>query len=152
MPGRCFFVLALVLSLAPAGHAADDRLAAATPAARPPAPRSDEDHALLNQLAEAQRALGDQLQQLRERVDGLHDTLAAGDDARNALDEEVKAMRDEVKGLYWESSQVKQQIDSLKEDVAGVNDNVSNFRTFSGFFIAVMILLLAVIFVLTLRR
>ena len=36
--------------------------------------------------------------------------------------------------------------------LAGVNSNVSGFRTYSGFFIAVMILLLAVIFVLTIRR
>jgi septal ring factor EnvC (AmiA/AmiB activator) len=124
---------------------------AAAPAVKAPAP-PDEHRALLHQLAEAQRALGDQLQQLRARVDGLHDTLASAADARTTLDEEVKAMRDEVKGLYWESSQVKQQIDALKEDLAGVNGNVSNFRTFSGFFIAVMILLLAVIFVMTIRR
>ena len=57
-----------------------------------------------------------------------------------------------IKGLYVESSSVKQQIDALKDDVAGVNSNVSAFRTFSGFFIATMILLLAVIFVLTIRR
>ena len=57
-----------------------------------------------------------------------------------------------MKGLYVELSGVKQQIDGLKEDVGGVNSNVSAFRTFSGFFIALMILLLAVIFVLTIRR
>jgi len=61
-------------------------------------------------------------------------------------------MREEVKGLYWESSTVKQQIDTLKDDISAVNSNVSNFRTFSGFFIALMILLLAVIFVMTIRR
>jgi chromosome segregation ATPase len=151
MPGRRSLALLLILALPLGARARDDRLAAAA-APKAAQQRADEDHALLNQLAEAQRALGDQLQQLRERVDALHDSLAAKDDARTAHDEETKAMRDEVKGLYWESSQVKQQIDALKEDVAGVNGNVSNFRTFSGFFIAVMILLLAVIFVLTLRR
>jgi len=41
---------------------------------------------------------------------------------------------------------------ALKEDIAAVNSNVSGFRTYAGFFIAVMILLLAVIFVLTIRR
>jgi hypothetical protein len=61
-------------------------------------------------------------------------------------------MREEVKGLYVESSTVKQQIDALKSDIGGVNSNVLAFRTFSGFFIAVMILLLAVIFVLSIRR
>jgi hypothetical protein len=61
-------------------------------------------------------------------------------------------MRDEVKGLYVENSSLKQQIDGLKEQIDAVNSNVSGFRTFSGFFIAVMILLLAVIFVMTIRR
>src|SRR3989442_829850 len=101
MPGRRLLVLALLLALPLAARAAEALLAAAGQTARAPAPRAEEDHALLNHLAEAQRALGDQLQQLRERLDGLHDAIAAGDDARNSMDEEVKAMRDEVKGLYW---------------------------------------------------
>jgi len=105
---------------------------AARPA--PPNPEAAEDRALLRQLADAQRALGEQIQQLRERVD------------------ELKAMRDEVKGLYVESSSVKAEIEGVKDDIASVNGNVSAFRTYSGFFIAVMILLLAVIFVLTIRR
>ena len=123
--------------------------AAAHPA---PSAQTSEDRTLLYQLADAQRALGAQLQALKEQVDALHGELASQQDAGSGLEQEVKAMRDEVKGLYVESSTVKQQIDGLKDDVAGVNSNVSAFRTFSGFFIAVMILLLAVIFVLTIRR
>ena len=95
---------------------------------------------------------GDQVQQLKEALDGLRSDIANRNDAQASHDQEAKAMREEVKGLYWESSTVKQQIDALKEDISAVNSNVSNFRTFSGFFIALMILLLAVIFVMTIRR
>jgi septal ring factor EnvC (AmiA/AmiB activator) len=111
-----------------------------------------EDRALLRQIAEAQRALGEQLQALKERVDALSSALAARNDDNASLAQEVKSLRDEVKGLYVESSAVRQQIDGVKEDVHGVDANVSGFRTFSGFFIAAMVLLLAVIFVLTIRR
>jgi len=127
------------------------RPAAAARAAAPDAQRAEE-RALLYQLADAQRSLGEQIQQLKDRVDTLHGELATGEDKDSALEQEVKAARDEIKGLYVESSSVKQQIDALKDDIAGVNSNVSGFRTFSGFFIATMILLLAVIFVLTIRR
>jgi septal ring factor EnvC (AmiA/AmiB activator) len=109
--------------------------------------------ALLRQLADAQRGLGEQMQELRERVDALHTYLAERNDEDDGLDQDVKALRDEVKGLYVENSTLKQQIDSLREDVGGVNSNVSAFRTFAGFFLAIMILLLvAVVFVLTIRR
>ena len=118
----------------------------------PPNPQEAEDRALLRQLADAQRALGEQIQQLRERVDELKEEVAGRKEEENADTDELKAMRDEVKGLYVESSSVKQEIEALKDDIASVNGNVSAFRTYSGFFIAVMILLLAVIFVLTIRR
>ena len=111
-----------------------------------------EDRALLHQLADAQRALGEQVQLLKEALDGLRSEILNRNDAQASHDQEAKAMREEVKGLYWESSTVKQQIDALKDDISAVNSNVSNFRTFSGFFIALMILLLAVIFVMTIRR
>ncbi|HLK12315.1 MAG TPA: hypothetical protein VKW76_13125 [Candidatus Binatia bacterium] len=111
-----------------------------------------EDRALLRQIAEAQRTLGEQIQQLKERVDALGSAVAARNDDSTGLEQEVKSLRDEVKGLYVESSAVRQQIDGVKEDVHGVDSNVSGFRTFSGFFIAAMVLLLAVIFVLTIRR
>jgi predicted RNase H-like nuclease (RuvC/YqgF family) len=130
------------------GHHA--RPAGAHPA--PPNPQAAEDRALLRQLADAQRALGEQMQQLRDRVDELHDDLASRKDEEDASDDEMKALRDEVKGLYVESSGVKQQIDALKDDIGSVNANVSGFRTYSGFFIALMILMLAMIFFLTVRR
>jgi predicted RNase H-like nuclease (RuvC/YqgF family) len=123
------------------------------PAARPAPPSlSAEDRALLHQLAEAQRGLGEQMQELKDRVEALQGEVATEKDEQNGTAQEVKALRDEVKGLYVESSTVKERIDALKEDIAGVDSNVSGFRTYSGFFIAVMILLLAVIFVLTIRR
>ena len=65
---------------------------------------------------------------------------------------EVTKLRDEVKGLYVETSSLRQQLDELKTEISGVNDNVSGFRTFGGFFIAVMILLLSIVFVMTVRR
>ena len=115
-------------------------------------PQRGEERTLLYQLADAQRSLGEQIQQLKDRLETMHGELATGEDKDSALEQEIKAARDEIKGLYVESSSVKQQIDALKDDIASVNSNVSGFRTFSGFFIATMILLLAVIFVLTIRR
>jgi len=126
------------------------RAARARPAAG--SKQAAEEHALLYQVAEAQRGLGEQMQQLKEQLDVLHGEQATRADEQTALVEEVKGLREEVKGLYVEISGVKQQIDALKEDIAGVDSNVSSFRTFSGFFIAVMILLLVVTFVLTILR
>jgi septal ring factor EnvC (AmiA/AmiB activator) len=150
-------VLAAGLALALAGGATGQEEQPAKPrgtapraaAAKPP---SVDIAAFLKQLAEAQRGLSDQMQQQKERMDWFHGELTAQQDRIAAVEQELKAMRDEVKGLYVESSAVKQAIDALKEDIASVNSNVSGFRTYSGFFIAVMILLLAVIFVLSIRR
>lgn len=111
-----------------------------------------EDRNLLHQLSDAQRALGEQVQQLRDRVEAIQGQLSGDRDQQQAAEQEVKGLREEVKGLYVELSGVKEKIDAVKNDVAGVNSNVSAFRTFSGFFIALMILLMAVIFVLTIRR
>ena len=160
MPVRVLALLACVLFVVGGGTGraqeaaapATARRARATPTRPTPPPQNAEEQALLRQIADAQRALGEQLQAMKEEIATLHATLASQQDAGSGLEQEVKAMRDEVKGLYVENSTVKQQIDALKDDVAGVNSNVSAFRTFSGFFIAVMILLLAVIFVLTIRR
>jgi predicted RNase H-like nuclease (RuvC/YqgF family) len=161
MTARKLRLAALVLVLLAAGargqEAAEPQPGARRarpPAAARPAPsrQAAEDRAFLTQLGEAQRALGDQMQQLRERLDWLYYEVTLRRDEHAALEHEVKAMRDEVKGLYVENSSLRQQIDSLREDVAAVDANVSGFRTFSGFFIAAMILLLAVIFVLTIRR
>lgn len=113
---------------------------------------TDDQRALLNQMAEAQKWAGEQLWHVKESVDGIPDLINALKDANAARDEEVQKMREEVKGLYVETSSLRQQLDELKSDIGGVNANVSGFRTFSGFFIAVMILLLAVIFIMTIRR
>ena len=115
-------------------------------------PQAAQDRALLRQLADAQRALGEEMQQLKDRVETLHDEIATQKDEENGTGQDVKALREEVKGLYVESRTVREHIDALKDDIQSVNSNVSAFRTYSGFFIAVMILLLAVIFVLTIRR
>ena len=149
-------VLAAGLALALAGGATGQEEEPAKPrgaAARAaPAKPSVDIAAFLKQLSEAQRSLSEQMQQQKERMDWFHGELTAQQDRLAAIEQELKAMRDEVKGLYVESSAVKQAIDGVKEDIGSVNSNVSGFRTYSGFFIAVMILLLAVIFVLSIRR
>ena len=119
-----------------------------TPAQR----AADEQRALLNQLADAQKWAGEQLWHVKEGIDGLPALINGLKDANAARDEEVQKMREEVKGLYVETSSLRQQLDELKTDIGGVNANVSAFRTFSCFFIAVMILLLAVIFIMTIPR
>ena|SRR6516164_8171754 len=113
---------------------------------------ADEQRALLNQMAEAQKWAGEQLWHVKEGVDAVPGQINELKDALAARDEEIQKMRDEVKGLYVETSSLRQQLEELKNDIGGVNANVSGFRTFSGFFIAVMILLLAVIFIMTIRR
>ncbi len=142
----------LLLALAATARATDVSPRAEGRSARAAPRAGNEDRAFLLQLAEAQRALSEQLEQLKERIDWLYYEVTLRRDEHTGIDQEVKAMRDEVKGLYVESSTVKQAIDALKDDVGGVNSNVSSFRTFSGLFIALMILLLAVIFAMTIRR
>jgi hypothetical protein len=121
-----------------------------SPAARRSA--ADEQRALLNHMAEAQKWSGEQLWAVKEKVDAVPGMIDELKDANAARQEEIQKLREEVKGLYVETSSLRQQLDELKTDIGGVNDNVSGFRTFSGFFIAVMILLLAVIFVMSIRR
>jgi septal ring factor EnvC (AmiA/AmiB activator) len=124
-------------------------------AQQPPAVRksaADEQRSLLNQLAEAQKWSGEQLWHMKEAIDSVPGLINELKDANGAREDEVQKLRDEVKGLYVETSSLRQQLDELKSDIGGVNANVSGFRTFSGFFIAVMILLLAVIFLMTIRR
>jgi septal ring factor EnvC (AmiA/AmiB activator) len=118
----------------------------------PPTRAADEQRALFNQMAEAQKWAGEQLWHVKEAIDALPGQINELKDANAARDEDLQKMRDEVKGLYVETSSLRQQLEELKADIGGVNANVSGFRTFSGFFIAVMILLLAVIFVMTIRR
>ena len=107
---------------------------------------------LLRQLADAQKWAGEQIWHVKEGVDAVPGLINELKDQNTARQEEVQKLRDEVKGLYVETSSLRQQLDELKGDIGGVNANVSAFRTFSGFFIAVMILLLAVIFVMSIRR
>ena len=107
---------------------------------------------LLRQLADAQKWAGEQIWHVKEGVDAIPGLINELKDQNAAREEEVQKLRDEVKGLYVETSSLRQQLDELKGDIGGVNANVSAFRTFSGFFIAVMILLLAVIFVMSIRR
>jgi len=145
--------LVVALCLVPLVAAAQESRHARPVTAAPARPAATaESDALLRQIADAQRSLGEELQGIQERLEALHNDIAASQDHDDAVDDDVKALRDEVKGLYVEDSTLKQQIDSLREDIDGVNSNVSGFRTFSGFFLAVMIMLLAVIFVLTIRR
>ncbi|MFN8543703.1 MAG: hypothetical protein U0807_05805 [Candidatus Binatia bacterium] len=135
--------LALLVAATPVGGA---------PRPAPTAAVQGYDSALLRQMAEAQRTLGEQVQGISDRVDAITERLAERKDDTAGVEQEVKALREEVKGLYVEDSTLKQQIDSLREDVQTVNSNVSGFRTFSGFFIALMLAGLVVIFVLTVRR
>jgi hypothetical protein len=115
-------------------------------------PAADEQRTLLNQLAEAQKWAGEQLWHVKEAIESVPGMINELKDANSAREDEVQKLRDEVKGLYVETSSLRQQLEELRNDIGGVNANVSGFRTFSGFFIAVMILLLAVIFVMTIRR
>jgi chromosome segregation ATPase len=112
----------------------------------------DEQKTLLNQMAEAQKWAGEQLWHVKEAIDSVPGMINELKDANGAREDQVQKLRDEVKGLYVETSSLRQQLEELKNDIGGVNANVSGFRTFSGFFIAVMILLLAVIFLMTIRR
>jgi len=142
-------IAALVCLLAGAAHAQQK---GATSAAKETAAARAATDDLLRQLAEAQKWAGEQLWHVKEGIDAVPVLVSELKDQNNARDEEVQKLREEVKGLYVETSSLRQQLDELKGDIGGVNANVSAFRTFSGFFIAVMILLLAVIFVMSIRR
>jgi peptidoglycan hydrolase CwlO-like protein len=140
------WLLPMALLVLVSGVAAAQSTAAARRSA------ADEQKALLNQLAEAQKWAGEQLWHVKEQIDSVPNMINELKDDNAARDANVQKLRDEVKGLYVETSSLRQQLDELKADIGGVNANVSGFRTFSGFFIAVMILLLAVIFIMTIRR
>ena len=103
-------------------------------------------------MAEAQKWESEQIWHIRRGIDAVPDLVNELKEADAARQSEVDKLRDEVKGLYVESSTVKQAIDALKGDVGGVDSNVSAFRTFSGLFLALTILLVAVIFAMTIRR
>jgi chromosome segregation ATPase len=78
---------------------------------------------------------------VKEKLDELPGVIAEAKEGDTATQEELGKMREEVKGLYVELSTVKQQIEDLKEDVDGVNSNLSAFRTSSGLFLAVVVLM-----------
>ncbi len=134
------FVLLIVAAALPAQTAAQRRSAA------------DEQRSLLNQMAEAQKWAGEQLWHMKQQIDTVPSMINELKDAAASREAELQKLREEVKGLYVETSSLRQQLDELKDEIGGVNANVSGFRTFSGFFIAAMILLLAVIFIMTIRR
>jgi chromosome segregation ATPase len=127
---------------------------AAPLAAKEPAPKPDEGRVetLLNQMAEAQKWVGEELWKVKEKVEALPATIADTKEGDAATLEEVQKLRDEVKGLYVEISDVKEKIESLRADIDGVNTNVSGFRTYSGFFLALMLLMVAIVLVMTIRR
>lgn len=118
----------------------------------PPATNTEALDDLLRQLADAQKWAGEQVWHVKEAVDALPGKFAEIQDGHADLHDDVDKLREEVKGLYVELSSLRQQLEAIRGDVGGVDSNVSAFRTFSGFFIAAMILLLAVIAVMTIRR
>ena len=122
----------------------------AAKAATPTAPAAD--WGLVRQMADAQRSLGESFQEMKDKVAALQGGLDAATEERTTMRDEIKALRDEVKGLYVEISGVKQQIDEARTHVDSVDSNVSGFRTFSGFFIAAMLLLLVLNLTLVIRR
>lgn len=154
MPRAAVFS-AICLTIAVAGAAtaqtADPGARRATPA-RPADAMTDDDRDLLRQLADAQKWAGEQIWAAKEVVDALPGAIAEVKDQIGAGEDEMRKVRDEVKGLYVEMASLREQLEAARADVAGVNANLSSFRTFSGFFIAAMILLLALVAVMTIRR
>lgn len=143
---HAFLVVALVL-LSAAGAGAQR----AQPAPKPAAGSAQTD-AFLRQMGDAQKWMGEELWRIKEKVEALPSVIAESKEGTAALGEDVDKLRDEVKGLYVEISSVKEQIAELKEDVAGVNANVSAFRTYAGFFLALVLLMVITIFVTTVIR
>lgn len=150
-----FFRVALAVALT----VAIARPVLAEPAAKTPdrqvadqAALLKEQAALLNQMAEAQKWQSEELWHVKEQLEAVPGLIAEAKEGHTATQEEVGKLREEVKGLYVELSSVKQQIEDVKEDVAGVNTNVSGFRTYSGFFLALMLLMVAVVFAMSIRR
>ncbi len=139
-------VLAAALALA---------LAGITGAARPPAapPETDrETEAFLRQMGDAQKWMGEEIWKIKEKVEELPSIIAESKDDQVATQEELDKLRDEVKGLYVEISGVKQDIEALKTDIAGVNANLTSFRSFSGLFLASVLIMVAVSTVMTVLR
>lgn len=147
--GRLLLVAALVLAVARTVVAAPARPVPTHPVA-PPAPAIDQQ--AIKQMTDAQKWLGEEVWKIKEQVEALPGVINEAKEGHTETQEEVGKLRDEVKGLYVELSTVKQQIEALKGDIGSVNTNVSGFRTYSGFFLALMLLMVAVMFVMTIRR
>ena len=138
--------LAAALALALAG------LTGAAPKPAPPADNNRETEAFLRQMGDAQKWMGEEIWKIREKVDELPSVIAEGKDDQAATREEIDKLRDEVKGLYVEISSVKQQIDGLKSEIEGVNGNLTSFRSFSGLFLASVLIMVAISTVMTVLR
>jgi peptidoglycan hydrolase CwlO-like protein len=121
------------------------------PAAKTPEPHAP-DQATIKQMVEAQKWAGEQIWHIREQVNALPGLIDEDKEGNAATQEEVGKLRDEVKGLYVEISSLKQQIDSVRDDIGGVDSNVYRFRTYTGFFLALMLLMVAVILAMSIRR
>src|SRR5262249_6133468 len=119
-----------------------------TPASR----AADEQRALLNQMAEAQKWAGEQLWHMKEGIDAVPGMISELKDANVARDADVQKLQDEGKGLYVGPSSLRQGVEGRKNDHGGVNPNLAGFRPFSGLFNPVMILVPAVILIMAIRR
>ena len=136
-PRRRALLVALAVVVATSAHAAPP-VRPQPPAERP---SNQETEAFLKQMGEAQKWMGEEIWKVKEKLDELPGVIAEAKEGDTATQEELGKMREEVKGLYVELSTVKQQIEDLKEDVDGVNSNLSAFRTSSGLFLAVVVLM-----------
>jgi peptidoglycan hydrolase CwlO-like protein len=138
-------LLAIVVVLVTVGGASAQRAQTA-----PKSP--DQTAAFLRQMGDAQKWMGEELWKIKEKVEALPSIIAEAKEGDAAINEDIDKLREEVKGLYVEISGVKQQIDELKEHIEGVNANVSAFRTYAGFFLALVLLMVITIFVTTVIR
>jgi septal ring factor EnvC (AmiA/AmiB activator) len=142
---RALLAAALVLATVGAAHAQRAQ----------PAPRSasaEQTEAFLRQMGDAQKWMGEELWKIKEKIEALPNVIAEAKEGDAAINEDIGKLREEVKGLYVEISSVKQQIDELKDHIESVNANVSAFRTYAGFFLALVLLMVITIFVTTVIR
>jgi len=140
-------VLAAALALALTG------ITGAAPLKPSAPPETDrETEAFLRQMGDAQKWMGEEIWKIKEKVEELPSIIAESKDDQAATQEEIDKLRDEVKGLYVEISGVKQDIDGLKTEIEGVNGNLTSFRSFSGLFLASVLIMVAISTVMTVLR
>lgn len=152
MQRRALLPIVLVAGVLLAGSVGAQTPPPKRTSAKTPAATSAQTQSLLNQMADHQKWVGEQVWNIKEGVDAVPGLIAQLKDQVTATQEQITKTREEVKGLYVELSSLRQQLAELKTDVASVDGNVSGFRTFAGFFIAAMLLLLVVIFAMVVRR